>query len=515
VRLQPVFFLDLQTTGAKPGDAYILEMAFSTMQGDVHSFLVELPPNEELPKRIQMVTGISEEDMSDAIPFPIVMQKLKAFIPDGSVAVIHFAQFEKPFLTAAFESLKEEIPFSIICTNEIAKRLYPNLPSRGIKAMAGFFGHDSGEFKRSLCHVEATKTIWTKLVPELEKLGLSNFEDFQQWLEKTPKAKKTKYEYPLAKEIRLALPDEPGVYRMLNADKKVLYVGKATSLHSRVNSYFRGQKGRDSFKLEMLAQVVDLDVTVCETPLHAALLETDEIKRLNPYYNIALKTGNRSLVFFDKSFTSISSIPDDFHSIGPFSSVLVFESMLTLNTWLNSGIELPPETMFFEEIPGELIKEGYNLFCERHGFPTSKFTSMRSLIAQGLIWYRQQEPEEEIEEVESETEPKIVEEVALELTAEDIADKFERHFTRVGEAYWRSIKMLKIMNADLTIKKSKSKKKTLLKIRNGQISQEGGPSLSLADVWNNHAIETYDRLTILLTELAKVKSVISSVSEHL
>lgn len=510
MRSQPVFFLDLQTTGAKPGDAFILEIAFSNMEGDAESFLVELPPEVELPRRIQMVTGITEEDMTKSVPFPTVMQKLKDFIPDGSVAVIHFAQFEKPFLNAAFEAIKEELPFSIICTNEIAKRLYPNLPSRGIKAMAGFFGHDSGEFKRSLCHVEATKTIWTKLIPELENLGLNNIEDFQQWLEKTPKAKKTKYEYPLPKEIRLALPDEPGVYRMLNADRKVLYVGKATSLHSRVNSYFRGQKGRDSFKLEMLAQVVDLDVTVCDTPLHAALLETDEIKRLNPYYNIALKTGHRSLVFYDRSFTSMSSTPDDIHHIGPFSSALVFESMLTLNTWLNSDIDLPPETMFYEEMPGELIKDGYKLFCERYNFDPSLFKSMRSLIAQGLIWYHQQEPAEELEEVESEEE--ILEEIELELTAEDIADKFERHFIRVGEAYYRSKKMQKMMNADLTIKKpGKGKKKSILKIRNGQICEDGSPSLSLNDVWNHHAIETYDRLTILLTELSKVKSVISSV----
>jgi DNA polymerase-3 subunit epsilon len=518
MRLQPVFFLDLQTTGAKPGEAFILEMAFLDMHGNAHSFLVELPLDVELPRRIQLVTGITEKDMAESIPFPTVMKKLKEFIPKDSVAIIHFAQFERPFLNAAFEALKEEVPFSIICTNEIAKRLYPNLPSRGIKAMAGFFGHDSGEFKRSLCHVEATKTIWTKLLPELENLGLNNFEEFKLWLEKTPKAKKTKYEYPLPKEIRLALPDEPGVYRMLNSDRKVLYVGKATSLHSRVNSYFRGQKGRDSFKLEMLAQVVDLEVTVCETPLHAALLETDEIKRINPYYNIALKTGHRSLVFFDRNFTSFSATPDEIHSIGPFSSIMVFESMLTLSLWLKSGEELPPTTMFYEEMPAELIKDGFKLFCERHGHNQSTFKSMRSLIAQGLIWFNQREPENdsEIEHEESVEVLLSVEEIVEELSAEDIADKFERHFARVGEAYYRSKKMLKMMNADLMIKKTgKSKKKSVLKIRNGQISQDGSPSLSLDDVWNHHAIETYDRLTILLTEMAKVKSVISSASLHL
>jgi hypothetical protein len=54
---------------------------------------------------------------------------------------------------------------------------------------------------------------------------------------------------------RLEFPNRPGVYRMLSQSGQVLYVGKATSLKSRVNSYFRGQKGRDRKKLEMLAQV--------------------------------------------------------------------------------------------------------------------------------------------------------------------------------------------------------------------------------------------------------------------
>ena len=77
---------------------------------------------------------------------------------------------------------------------------------------------------------------------------------------------------------------------MLSQSGEVLYVGKATSLRSRVNSYFRGQKGPRPPQRDDRASL-ESDATPCATPLEAALLESDEIKRLNPPYNVVLKTG--------------------------------------------------------------------------------------------------------------------------------------------------------------------------------------------------------------------------------
>lgn len=128
-------------------------------------------------------------------------------------------------------------------------------------------------------HAGATAKIWRRLEEELQKEGLSSLEEIDLWLEQRKKREPVKYEYRLDRIKRLELPDRPGVYRMLSKEGKVL-MGKATSLKSRVNSYFRGQKGRDRKKLEMLAQVWDIEVTECSSPLEAALLENEEIKRL-------------------------------------------------------------------------------------------------------------------------------------------------------------------------------------------------------------------------------------------
>src|SRR5437773_11909855 len=69
--------------------------------------------------------------------------------------------------------------------------------------------------------------------------------------------------WPMPRDVRLSLPHAPGIYRMLRTDGSVLYVGKAASLHHRVNSYFRKQSGVPERLLEMLSQAraISFDVT--------------------------------------------------------------------------------------------------------------------------------------------------------------------------------------------------------------------------------------------------------------
>ncbi len=521
-----LFFLDLQTTGAKPETANILEMAYGKLNEAPESFLVEQPPEQSIPRRISFITGVSNKDLENATPFPQAMKNLIAFIKSQNLesqalCVIHFSQFEKPFLKAAFEALEMEVPFTILDTHDIAKRLLPNLPTRGIKGLAGYFGFDAGELKRSASHVEATKAIWLNLVEMLAEKNVHSLDDLNNWLIETPKVQRSKYEYPLPKDIRLKLPDCPGIYRMLNIQGEVLYVGKATSLKSRVNSYFRGQKNRDPRKLEMLTMTVNLRVTTCETPLESALLETDEIKRLNPRYNISLKKGNRSLAFYDRTFNFVSTIQDDTHIIGPFSGQLVFESMIHLNTWLKTSYknnELPPANLFFDELDQQMIKDGFLLFCQRHLFEPAQFESMRSIVAQGVLWQRKLNllaPVEEVleltEDAEVEDEDEIPE-VEVVLTPEDIADKFERHFIRTGRAYLRARKINRMLNAEVEYKLFEDSTYHL-SVKNGRITKFASDDINKAS-WQENSIETYDRMTVLLTELERVKTAGGDYSIH-
>jgi len=90
-----------------------------------------------------------------------------------------------------------------------------------------------------------------------------------------------------AKQLLPSFPTTP-VYRMLDADRDVLYVGKARNLRKRLQSYFR-VSGQPPKVLSMMRQVAAIETTVTHTENEALLLENNLIKTLHPRYNILLR----------------------------------------------------------------------------------------------------------------------------------------------------------------------------------------------------------------------------------
>jgi excinuclease ABC subunit C len=99
-----------------------------------------------------------------------------------------------------------------------------------------------------------------------------------------------------AKEFVAALPRRPGVYRMMDVDGSLLYVGKAKNLRDRVGTYFSPANVNPKVQA-LVHQIADIEVTVTNSETEALLLEFNLIKAHKPRFNVVLRD--------DKSFPYI------------------------------------------------------------------------------------------------------------------------------------------------------------------------------------------------------------------
>ncbi len=124
------------------------------------------------------------------------------------------------------------------------------------------------------------------------------------------------------------IPHKPGVYKFLDKDKRVIYVGKAKDLRSRVAQYFGAHDNRPQLPY-LMADAVDFDYTVVNSELESLFLENTVIKQYLPQYNIMLRDDkNYAFIKIDYSaqipqITYARKIEDDQKTatyFGPYSS---------------------------------------------------------------------------------------------------------------------------------------------------------------------------------------------------
>src|SRR5438093_9950334 len=357
--------VDCQATAAAPR-GHLLEIGWARVSTTVtypHACLIALPDGEQIPPAVSRITGISEHMMRAAVDRQLAWRALcdqaASLTQQPAPTVIHFARFEQPFLRTLAAGV---FPLDVVCTRDIARRLLPNLPRCGLRALAGYFGRAVGALRRSADHVEATAFVWQELVRLLETKGVSTWGALHDWLA-APVAptRSLRRVWPMPRDVRLSLPNAPGIYRMLRTDGSVLYVGKAASLHHRVNSYFRKQNGVPERLLEMLSQARAISFEVTPSPLEAALLEPDEIKRHRPPYNVALTTASRALWFASLDLSARSRQPSPHCPFGPFASAETLDQFAALaragRAALTPGSRGPDDRTF---------TAGYDRLCATH-----------------------------------------------------------------------------------------------------------------------------------------------------
>jgi excinuclease ABC subunit C len=108
------------------------------------------------------------------------------------------------------------------------------------------------------------------------------------------------------------LPNQPGVYQMLDANGKILYVGKARNLKKRVANYF-STRAQDIKTTALMKHVQDINVTITHSENDALLLECNLIKKHKPHYNVLFRD--------DKTYPYIIITDEDFPRVDIYRGV--------------------------------------------------------------------------------------------------------------------------------------------------------------------------------------------------
>lgn len=162
---------------------------------------------------------------------------------------------------------------------------------------------------------------------------------------------------PALKRQLQVLPTKPGVYTFSDEKGEVLYVGKATSLKSRVGSYFSKKSSLSQAKRIMVSKIAKLDTIVTSSELEALMLETTRIKQLHPPYNIVMRDDKNFLhikIALAEKFPSVTTVrrltKDGSRYYGPYMSAgAVYETLKLLKkVFPYKNCSNPPEKPCFE-----------------------------------------------------------------------------------------------------------------------------------------------------------------------
>jgi DNA polymerase-3 subunit epsilon len=309
--------VDIETTGSWSASTGITEIAILVHDTTkiVDSFQTLINPGSSVLPFVTRLTGISNEMLKDAPAFPEVAKKIWEMTED-CVFVAHSVNFDYTYIHRAFKSLGADFRRKKLCTVRLSRKIFPGYSSYSLGNICSSLGIEFRERHRAMGDAQATVKLF--------EMCLSN--DKENVVSSSLKRNSREAMLPphLPKEVYDSLPEKTGVYYFHDLQGKIIYVGKAINIMSRIYSHFTGKSSRLSF----INSIANITWKICGSELIALLLESDEIKRLYPLYNQAQKRdrGNYVLMqYVDMKGIKRLMFTKNHRSIQPLKTFQSFE----------------------------------------------------------------------------------------------------------------------------------------------------------------------------------------------
>ncbi|WP_316826936.1 exonuclease domain-containing protein [Pedobacter miscanthi] len=273
--------VDIETTGGHASANGITEVAINIHDGNqvVESYTTLINPKQPIPDYITALTGIDDAMLKDAPTFDDVALQIYQLLSD-KVFVAHNVNFDYSFLKHHLAAAGFDLQCRKLCTVRLSRKLIPGKASYSLGKLCTALQIPIQNRHRAAGDADATSILFNMLLENDQEGTIA------EMLKKT--SKEQVLPPNLDKASILRLPNQPGVYYFKDSKGKIVYVGKAKDLKKRVTSHFTGNTPNRQ-RQEFLRTIHHVDFVICGTELMALILEANEIKRLWPENNRAMK----------------------------------------------------------------------------------------------------------------------------------------------------------------------------------------------------------------------------------
>ncbi|RZL56088.1 MAG: DNA polymerase III subunit epsilon [Pedobacter sp.] len=273
--------VDIETTGGHASANGITEVAINIHDGNqiVERYTTLINPKRDIPVYITALTGIDDEMLKDAPIFEDVALQIYQLL-HNKIFVAHNVNFDYSFLKHHLANAGYDLQCRKLCTVRLSRKVFPGKVSYSLGKLCNALQIPINNRHRASGDADATSILFNLLL-EHDSEGI-----IAEMLKKT--SKEQVLPPNLDKAAIMKLPNQPGVYYFKDNKGKIVYVGKAKDLKKRVTSHFTGNQPNRQ-RQDFLRTIHHVDYVTCGTELMALILEANEIKRLWPENNRAMK----------------------------------------------------------------------------------------------------------------------------------------------------------------------------------------------------------------------------------
>ena len=270
--------LDIETTGGKYNEEGITEIAIYKFDGHqiVDTFISLVNPEQPIQPFVVNLTGINNEMLRNAPKFYEIAKRIVE-ITEDCILVAHNAKFDYRILRTEFKRLGFTYERKSLCTVELSKKLIPGLPSYSLGKLVKSLGIPLSERHRASGDAQATVKLFKLLLAKDVRKDI--LKDHVRLEPKRILDSKLIY-------ILEDLPAITGVYYFHDEQGDIIYIGKSRNIKKRINQHFTNDHPKAK---QMQKEVASVSYESTGNELIALLKENQEIKKIKPKYNRALK----------------------------------------------------------------------------------------------------------------------------------------------------------------------------------------------------------------------------------